>query len=209
LCFGVDLGIRVVVGRNLAGSAEGDAFQTRVGDKMLGRAPKNVEFLRTLREITGLKPGQFAKACGKAPANMANYLSGALVPGKRVLASSLAHLHEWNVNPIMELEPIPGNLNVLPTTPGIYVFYDSAGNVLYIGKATNFRLEVRQTLGRKIPVAARFGPDLTKSRPKIRTIATFLSLYEVPSPRARHNIEALLIRVIPNQTHNSNIGWFD
>jgi hypothetical protein len=83
------------------------------------------------------------------------------------------------------------------------------GDVIYIGKAKNFRLEVRQTLGRKIPVSVRFGPDLTKSRPKIRTIATFLSLYEVPSSRARHNIEALLIRVIPNQTHNSNIGWFD
>ena len=176
---------------------------------MAGRLPKNVEFMRTLRDLHGQSQGAFANACGKAAANMANYLSGALVPGKEVLASSLQHLYEWHVTPIMEVKPIPDNLNSLPTSAGIYVFYDSAGNVLYIGKAKNFRLEVRQTLGRKIPVPIRFGPQLTKSKPKISTLAKLLSLYEVPSPRTRHNVEALLLRIIPNQTHNSNIGWFD
>ncbi len=140
---------------------------------------------------------------------MANYLLGASVPGKRVLASCLQHLHEWTVRPLKELQPIPQNLNSLPTSPGVYILYDSAGSVLYVGKATNFRGEVRQTLGRKIPVAIRFAPSLTKSKPMIRTLATYISLYEISSSRARHNIEALLLRVVPNQTHNSNIGWFD
>lgn len=176
---------------------------------MAGRLPRNVEFMRTLRELSSLNQGGFAKACGKAPANMANYPSGALVPGKRVLASCLQHLYEWTARPVMELQPIPQNLNSLPTSPGVYILYDSAGNVLYIGKAKNFRTEVRQTLSRKIPVAIRFGPRLTKSKPKIRTLASCISLYAISSSRARHNIEALLLRVVPNQTHNSNIGWFD
>ena len=54
----------------------------------------------------------------------------------------------------------------------------------------------------------RFGPKMNRKRPQIRELATYLSLYEIESRRLRHNVEALLIRVFINQTHNSNIGHF-
>ena len=96
----------------------------------------------------------------------------------------------------------------VPTDAGIYVIYDSAGSVLYVGKATNLRAEVRQTLRRQIPVGVRLGPHLRKTRPLIRDLAARLSLFAVPSSRVRHNLEALLLRVFVNQTHNTNIGTF-
>ncbi|PIP50780.1 excinuclease ABC subunit C, partial [Candidatus Berkelbacteria bacterium CG23_combo_of_CG06-09_8_20_14_all_41_73] len=34
-------------------------------------------------------------------------------------------------------------LNALPTTPGVYQFYDKTGKILYIGKAKNLRSRVK------------------------------------------------------------------
>ena len=175
----------------------------------MARQSKNVEFLNTLKELSGFeKVSQFAKACGKHTANMVNYLQGKPVPQKRFLVGCLSHLHEWGVVPLMEVVPVPDNLNSLPTVPGIYILYDSGAQVLYIGKATSFRAEVRQTLGRQIPVGIRIGPKLKKVKPKQQDLATHLSLYQIDSPRVRHNIEVLLLRVFANQTHNSNVGTF-
>lgn len=183
--------------------------QRRVGRRRRGRAHRNVEFIKAFHEMTELPQGQFADACGKRRTNMSAYLRGRLTPQKQVLWSSLEHFFEWGVTPLAELEPLPSNLNTLPTEPGIYVFYDSAGNVLYIGKATNLRAEVRQTLERSVPEGIRFGPTLGKSRPRLRRITARYSAYSVPSPRLRHNLEALLLRIHPNQSHNQNIGNFN
>jgi hypothetical protein len=173
-----------------------------------GRAHRNVEFLKTLQNLTGHTAAAFARLCGKRPTNMTNYLNGKLVPGDKVLWSSLEHLFEWDVDPFLEIRPIPEPLSKLPTDPGLYILYDSAGNVLYIGKATNLRAEVRQTLRRQIPEPVRFGPKMKKTKPRLSSLATHISCYGVPSERVRHNLEVLLLRVTPNQTHNSNIGKF-
>jgi len=137
---------------------------------------------------------------------MAAYLSGRILPGKRVLESCVGQISEWRVQAIKEIEELPKNLNSLPKAPGIYVLYDSAGAVLYIGKATNFRSEVQQTLRRRLPEPVRFGPGLGKKRPYLREVVRRLSLYKVESARLRHNLEAIFLRVFANQTHNSNIG---
>jgi len=154
----------------------------------------------------GLNKADFAKRCGKQVGNMNVYLSGTMKPGKKLLASCVQHLFEWAVKPIMEIERIPSNLNELPTTSGLYILYDSAGSILYVGKATNFRAEVRQTLKRRMPTSLRFGPKLGKQRPYLHDVAHRLSLYEILSKRLRHNVEAIFLRAVANQTHNSNIG---
>lgn len=170
---------------------------------------KNVEFLNTLKELSGhTTVSSFAKACGKQTSNMSNYLSGKLTPQAQFLRSCLTYLNEWAVIPKFEIEQIPSNLNLLPMDAGVYVIYDSGVQVLYIGKAASFRAEVRQTLGRNIPVGLRIGPSLKKKNPKIRDLARYLSLYKIESPRLRHNMEIMLLRVFANQTHNSNIGNF-
>lgn len=173
------------------------------------RKSGNVEFLKKLHEISGIKKvSAFSKACGKATSNMTARLRGRHLPGNMFLRSCTENLFGWSVVPVMEVQPIPRNLNTLPRRPGVYVIYDSGANVLYVGKATNFRTEVRQALGRRIPVGLRFGPQFKKLNPKMRELATHLSLYAVPSARLRHNMEVLLLRVFANQTQNSNVGRF-
>src|SRR6266852_4179510 len=136
----------------------------------MGRQSTEVEFLNTLSKLMRLNQADFAKACGKAQPNMNAYLHGRIQPGQKVLASCVRHLFEWAVQPLMEIEPIP-ELNDLPKTAGLYILYDSARGILYIGKAKNFRAEVRQTLGRRLPEALRFGPKLSKRRPYLREVA--------------------------------------
>ena len=125
-----------------------------------------------------------------------------------VLDSAISNLFGEKIKPLQEVEAIPEERDDLPRSGGVYILYDSAGNVLYVGKARSFRTRVWQTLDKKIPVGMRFGPNLTKSQPTIWELATYMSLYEIENSRLRHNIEALLIRVFINQTHNSNIGKF-
>lgn len=125
-----------------------------------------------------------------------------------LLDTAMSRVFDHGIRILCEVAGIPANLKALPITGGVYVLYDSAGNVLYVGKAKNFRREVAQTLNREVPVGMRFGPDMRKVNPALRDLAHYLSLYEIGNPNLRHNIEALLIRVFINQTHNSNIGKF-
>lgn len=174
-----------------------------------GRLATNTEFFRKLKILGGFKTNHsFARAIGKRPANVSRYLSGAMVPGDKVLLTSVEAMFDWSVKPLSEVRRIPKKLGELPNVPGIYVLYSSDGDVLYLGQAANLQAEIRQTLRRQIPVGVRFGPSLKKVRPKIADLAVRMSLYEINSPKVRHNIEALLLRVFVNQTHNVNIGKF-
>lgn len=175
-----------------------------------GRKPKNVDFLNTLKKVCGFEQvSEFAKACGKKTSNMSRYLKGTLKPGDSILRTSVSHLGEWSVEPRLELQRIPENLSTLPSESGLYILFGSGGQILYLGKATNLRAEVRQTLNRAVPTPIRFSPHLKKKhRPKLRALTTHISAYVVTSARLRHNLEALLLRVAANQTHNQNFGNF-
>ena len=41
-------------------------------------------------------------------------------------------------------ENLEGKLPALPRGPGVYLFHDEAGEVLYVGKAKSLRTRVRQ-----------------------------------------------------------------
>jgi hypothetical protein len=182
------------------------------GKKVLLSCVQNLyqtPFLVSLKTISGhKKDADFAKACKKTHANISAYLKGKKSPGKKVLKSCLENIYGWEVKSLMELEPLPNKLSSLPEDPGIYIIYDSGGQALYLGKATNLRSELQQTLRRPIPVGLRFGSKLRKTRPKIKELTKYISLYAIPSKKIRHNFEVLLLRVFANQTHNSNIGNF-
>ena len=172
-----------------------------------GRQRINVEFLRKLKDLSGIERlDVFAKRCGKEPPNMGNYLSGKKTPRDDTLRGCLQHLYEWNIEPLLEMQEM-SELSDLPTSPGVYMLYDSGCNLLYLGQAKTFSIEVPQTLN-DLHVPMRCNRNLNWSYIPIRELATHLSLYKIESKRLRHNIEALLLRVISNQTYNSNIGHF-
>lgn len=124
-----------------------------------------------------------------------------------MLLPSLRHAFEWEVTTIVELRPLDEHLPNLSKDPGIYALYDSVGNLIYLGQAKNLKQEVTQTLHRKVNFAIRRGPNLSiKAKPKYKDVAKLLSAYSVPAQRMRHNLEALLLCLIPNQTHNNKMG---
>ena len=173
-----------------------------------GKHP-NVVFFNLLRQLSGFRTlTAFAKSCGLSPQNAASYLSGTKTPKSKVLSNALANLYGWPVKRLVEIAPLPENLSQLPNKPGLYVLYDSGLNVLYIGKATHFDYEVRQTLHRRVPIQLRKSPSLKKHKPQIGDLATMYSLYQIDHPETRHRFESLLLRIISNQTHNTNIGHF-
>jgi len=178
---------------------------------MKGRQSKHVEFIRLLAELFGYDSrgdyARFASRLGKSTSNIYAYYNGHKVPGRKVLLSALRHAFEWEVNPNIEVGPI--DLRSLTSRPGVYCLYDSSGSIIYVGQATNLKQEVRQALGRRMNFPVRRGPKLSKKAyPKYQEIAEYLSAYEVPSVRMRHNLEALLLRIFPNQSHNNKMGNF-
>jgi hypothetical protein len=121
----------------------------------------------------------------------------------------MRHAFEWEVEAIVEVEAIAEHKGQVPAAPGIYALYDSSASVLYLGQASNLKVELNQTLNRVCNFPVRQGPALAKkARPRYKDIATHLSAYHVQSPRLRHNLEALLLRLFPNQGHNNKIGNF-
>src|SRR3954464_321025 len=175
----------------------------------MARRGKYHEFLHTLRDVIGVQGVAFAKAIGKEPSNVSQYLSGYKDVGPRTLKGAVYHLGEWSVNPVLEVRRKPDTLTGIPQTPGIYAFYDSSASIIYVGQATQLRAEITSALNRKTTFPIRSGPQLAKKhRPKYKDVTAFISAYEVPSPRLRHNLEALLLRVFPNQGHNNKLGKF-
>lgn len=172
-------------------------------------------FLKLLKQFSGIERLQdFAKACGKYPQNMSAYINGTQHAGVRVAKAAFdSYCKHKNddfksslFKPLHEISDL-AETNI-PTLPGIYIIYDSSAEVIYIGQAKNFKTEVRQTLDRKLPTNIIMGPKLEKKRPTIKVLAKYISLYRIDDPALRANIEALLIRVSINHTHNSNLGHF-
>lgn len=163
--------------------------------------------MQLMSELLDVDGVGFAKRIGKQSANVNAYCSGRKIPGKAVLRSSLQHAFEWDLITLFELVPL--KISSLSSSPGIYALYDSSGSILYVGQATNLKAEVNQTLHRNVNFAIRSGPKLSKKKhPKYKDVVHFMSAYEVSSSRVRHNLEALLLRVFPNQSHNNKMGNF-
>ena len=182
---------------------------------MPGGRSTNLEFLAKLRDLFGItSTREFARVCGKRPANMGAYLRGDRPTGERFLRSCVENIANskfgWRIEAEREVCRIERASSV-PKSGGVYVLYDSGGNVLYIGKAKDLKAEVSQTLGRSVPpggAGLRFGPDLKRTKITLRELAQYVSIYLIEDARLRHNVEALLLRIFVNQTHNSSIGEF-
>ena len=177
---------------------------------MAGRRPKYQEFLNTLSDVTGLTGAAFAAACGKQATNMSSYLSGTKKATQSTARTAVSSLRDsWPVETVLEAQLIPTPLTKLTTKPGVYAFYGSSGDVLYVGQAKNLRAEVTQTLNRKVNFTLRRGPRISKkAHPRFKELAVRMSAYVVEPPNLRHNLEALLLRVFLNETHNNKVGSF-
>ena len=154
---------------------------------------------------SGLCASAFAKRSKVQASNMSLYKKRI---GPRALLRACENYYGWPVWPLQEITEFNGDFATVPTTAGIYVFYDSSGNVIYLGKAKNLRSEVRQTYKRRSTFHIRSGPNMKKVHCTFGSMTKCLSLYRIDNARIRKNFEAFLLRVFPNQSHNHNLGKF-
>jgi hypothetical protein len=144
---------------------------------------------------------------------------------KKLLGRLAANVTRDVVSPIVEFEPIiPHHVgstwrlhsdlassNALRAKVenklGLYMFYDSAYRILYVGKsASNLDFEIRQRLNGRVNRSV-YAPAKLKDV-KMGHMARYLSAYEVYPEDAIHNLEVLLLRAFANDTANTNIGHF-
>ena len=124
-------------------------------------------------------------------------------------------INSWRMDTVEKDEKLKKSLD---GKAGVYLFYDSFGEVLYVGKALNLYKEIRQRLNRRVRI--RVGKDALdlKSKDNIKKegkefqlgkITCYISAYQVLMPEARTNVEAFLIRSFANNHTNSQIANFN
>ena len=132
------------------------------------------------------------------------FLQCAFVPEFRVIAE----YQEFDPNSAIQTQ-LKKMLGEHTQDPGIYAFYDSFGNLVYLGKATSLMAEIISALGR--PVTVNF-PRGVKRLPETRKeVIKFISAYDVGATDwgdyPKH-VESLILR-ISKPILNKNIGSLD
>lgn len=158
-----------------------------------------------------------AELSGYKKSTIENWISGLRTPQKVTLEYFIqcAFVPEFKViSEFSEFEsekPLQTQLKSIlghhANHPGIYAFYDSMGNLIYIGKATRLLSEISSAIKRPIHIGF---PKGVKKIPKCRSeIVKYISAYDVGGARSsdfpRH-VESLILR-ISKPLLNKNIGF--
>ena len=125
----------------------------------------------------------------------------AFVPEFKVIAEFV----EFDPNKALQTQ-LKAMLGEHANDPGIYAFYDSMGNLIYLGKATKLIAEITSAINRTVHIAF---PRGVKSAPKVRTqIVKYVSAYDVGTVKWNDfpkHVESLILR-ISKPILNKNIG---
>ncbi|MFZ4516552.1 MAG: DEDD exonuclease domain-containing protein [Acidimicrobiia bacterium] len=102
--------------------------------------------------------------------------------------------------PSIERHPSASKLALtaaLPRTPGVYLFKDRHGNVLYVGKATNLRARVR----------SYFGSDDRRKIPRLLRETEAIDVIECATPLEAAVREIRLIQQLEPPYNRQSKGW--
>lgn len=178
---------------------------------MPGRPSHAAELTKTLIEWAGGEDA-FRKATKIRAADQRHYVKGT----KRITLKRLRRAVEEVFGtppgfvPLAERQPLPKAAlpHALRGRAGLYAFFSSSGSLVYFGKASNLLVEVNQTLRRKTPSILFKGT--TKTRHAFREVVAFYSAYAITRGDAafRHDVEALVLRGVLNDTFNMRVGYF-
>lgn len=90
-----------------------------------------------------------------------------------------------NLSKFQKSQELQEKISILPTTPGCYLYYDSAGTVIYVGKAKNLKRRVSSYFNRT--------HDSVRTNLLVRSIAD-MKYVVVPTEQDALNLENSLIK---------------
>ena len=172
---------------------------------------------------------ELARLLNVTPATVGNWINDSSVPTKpqvtRIVRAFADHVGKQLVRPIFEYRPIQpvragaswsfgisptllkGHVADLKTKHGIYIFYSSAGSVIYLGKSTNcLHTESKVRLSAELNRPVRLPNKQVGAT--VGTVARYMSAFEVSVSAATKNIESFLLRAFANSIYNINSGAF-
>ena len=185
--------------------------------------------LDALREEYGtLTQAEIAEELEVSIGTIQNWLKGA-EPNKTNLKKLIDlfknHQASTLIKPILEFHPIKPEASgkswcfssdptvvtflkaKLEKRKGIYVFYDTSGKAIYLGKTeASIYGEAKQRLS-AVPNRAIYLPIKAKVG-HMGNRASFISAYEVAIPAAIKNLETFMLRAFANDLYNKNGGHF-
>ncbi len=172
---------------------------------------------------------ELARLLNVTEATVGNWVHDSSSPTKpqvaRIVKAFADHIGKQLVQPIFEYQPVrparTGNSwsfglpapeakrhkAELEKKHGIYIFYSSAGIVIYLGKSTNcLYAESKARLGADLNRPLRLPRKLKNA--EVGTIARYMSAYLVSVSAATKNIETFMLRAFANSLYNKNSGTF-
>lgn len=188
------------------------------------------QLIPTVMRACGIETqAELAKALGVSSGTVWNWMNGKSMPQPAKLRRLLELDTERLVKTIFEFERIaPSGRRLYQDDKtkekkfaeklwgkrGLYIFYDSAGRVVYVGKSAmgkrhDLLREVKQQLSNQTKrpfLQPSKGHSTKKVVPSVGEMAHYLSAYEVRNPKAIHRLESLLLRTFPNDHGNKNLG---
>ena len=178
----------------------------------MGRRAATIEYLERLVNWAGGRKALCDKT-GIQQSNLSDYLQGKKpIRWNRLQSATQDVFGEPPAfHPIVEGYDLMAkgypNVSELPREGGLYALFDSSMRAIYYGKAKSLYTEVRQTLNRRV---AEVRPLTGSKKHTFWDITTYLSAYTIRRGDAdfRHDIEALGLRLIRNNTFNKNSGSF-
>ena len=171
---------------------------------------------------------QLASAIGVTQPTISNWKNGG-EPSKKNLKALIeffrAHHAASLVKPLLEfqaIQPIRSGKEwrfsddqdtidrikkVTDRKHGLYLFYDSSGHAIYLGKTeSSLYGEAKQRL-KATPNRGTYIPIKT-IKPQMGAVARYLSAYEVTNVAAVKNLESFMLRAFANDLRNKNGGKF-
>jgi len=176
----------------------------------MGRKRATIEYLERLVDWSGGR-AEFCRRTGILAPNLTAYLNGSKSISWHRLETATAKVfgEAPAFVPVVEGHDLrrEPSLTILPSGGGIYGLFDSAVRLVYYGKATNLRAEVRQTLKRKV---GEVRPWTGAKNLTFKQITAYISAYEIKRGDTdfRHDFEALGLRLFVNNTFNRNGAQF-